>query len=164
MGQTFIPTKDNHRALRDAFGSFATGVTVISTITKAGPVGITANSFSSVSLDPPLVSCCPAKASDRLAAFEENESFAIHVLKADQAEMALQFSENGDAFGAGWLPNAAGVPIFGNCLCVMECTRVAVHDAGDHLIMVGRVDKVQTRLGEPLVFGRGKFGQFQEKA
>lgn len=162
MGQTFIPTKDNQRDLRDAFGCFATGVTVITTITNTGPIGITANSFSSVSLDPPLVSWCPAKSSDRLAAFEENPRFAIHVLKAEQADMAMAFSENGDAFGAGWRASDSGVPIFQDCLCVLECTRIESHDAGDHIIMLARVDHVQTRPGDPLVFERGRFGQFQE--
>lgn len=161
MGQSFIPTADNQRALRDAFGCFATGVTVITTMTKTGPIGITANSFSSVSLEPPLVSWCPAKVSDRLPAFLQNEQFAIHVLKADQSDLAQAFADHGDAFDSRWRKSAMDVPIFDDCLCVLECRRVAQHDAGDHVIMIGEVFNVQMGDGEPLVFGRGDFGRFR---
>ncbi|UZD92475.1 flavin reductase family protein [Cognatishimia activa] len=160
MGQSFLPTKENQRALRDAFGCFATGVTVITTSTDTGPIGITANSFSSVSLDPPLISWCPAKESDRLSAFEANSDFAIHILREDQGEMATAFAENGDCFGDGWRRSQNGVPIYDDCLCVLECQREAQFDAGDHLIMLGRVHRVHMHQGQPLVFCHGKFGGF----
>ena len=161
MGQSFIPTVKNQRALRDAFGCFATGVTIITTSCKRGPIGITANSFSSVSLDPPLISWCPAKSSDRLPAFEETTDFAVHVLRDDQAELARTFAQQGEAFDDSWRRSAEGIPILDTCLCVLECTRVATHDAGDHLIMVGEVKRAQFREGSPLVFGRGGFGRFE---
>lgn len=162
MGQSFIPTVENQRALRDAFGCFATGVTVITTITENGPIGITANSFSSVSLDPPLISWCPSKTSDRLAAFQENVSFAVHILRDDQADLALAFADEGAPFDDRWQRSDQNVPILDDCLCRLECKRIATHDAGDHLIMIGEVQRAQFTDGSPLVFGRSGFGTFQQ--
>lgn len=162
MGQTFVPKEENQRAMRDAFGCFATGVTVITTETEIGQVGITANSFSSVSLDPPLISWCPAKDSDRLPAFLENENFAIHMLNVDQVDLARNFAERGDAFDSLWSRSEDGIPVLDSCLCILHCTRVAQYDAGDHLIMIGQVKSVDMRDGTPLVFGRGRFGRFEE--
>lgn len=162
MSQSFIPTAENQRALRDAFGCFATGVTIITTVTKTGPIGITVNSFSSVSLEPALVSWCPAKCSDRLPAFQENEEFAVHILRDTQSDLAQAFAEQGAPFGDAWRRSEVGIPILDDCLCVLECRRVAQHDAGDHLIMVGQVTRAHIHEGNPLVFGRGGFGHFQQ--
>lgn len=161
MSQSFIPTVENQRALRDAFGCFATGVTVITTATQTGPIGITVNSFSSVSLEPALISWCPAKCSDRLSAFQENEHFAVHILRSDQSDLAQAFAEQGAPFGSAWRDSDAGVPILDDCLCLLECRRVAQHDAGDHLIMVGEVTRAHIHEGTPLVFGHGGFGRIE---
>ena len=93
-----VPGPDTQKAFRDALGRFATGVTVVTTDSEIGPLGITANSFASVSLDPPLVLWSPAKSSRRYEAFAEAKDFAIHVIGAEQAEISARFSRDGTAF------------------------------------------------------------------
>lgn len=157
----FAPGEGTRRDLRQAFGQFATGVTVVTVRTPQGPVGMTANSFSSVSLDPPLVLWCPAKDSSRYAAFAAAPHFAVHVLAAGQEEVAIAFARRGDAFaGLDVAENAEGVPLLRNCLARFECSTEALHDAGDHALMVGRVAQVAMRDGRPLVFCQGVFGAF----
>ncbi len=159
--ETFVPGPETSRAFRDALGAFATGVTVITTRTAAGPLGITANSFASVSLDPPLVLWSPAKASRRFHAFAEARHFAIHVIGADQPEIAAAFARQGDAFDVCPTSNGVeGVPLLEGCLARFECRTVAVHDGGDHAIVVARVLRAASREGEPLVFSSGRYGRF----
>ena len=99
------------KAFRNALGQFATGVTIVTTNTDAGPLGITANSFASVSLEPPLVLWSPARASRRFAAFEAADHYAIHILAADQEPLCARFSRDGHDFdGLDWSSNAQGVP------------------------------------------------------
>ena len=161
MAQTFVPGPDTARAFRDALGRFATGVTVVTCATPEGPLGFTANSFASLSLDPPLVLWSPAKASRRYAPFVEATHFAIHVLGAEQGGMGAGFARDGAAFGAvPWAWNADGVPVIEGTLARFECARAALHDAGDHTIVVGRVLRASLRNGEPLVFASGRYGGF----
>ncbi len=160
----FVPGPDTHRALRDAYGTFTTGVTVVTCASPLGPLGITANSFSSVSLDPPLVLWCPAKSSSRYDAFIAAEHFAIHVLAADQQDIGLAFARDGLAFdGLDWQADDHDVPQIGAALARFDCTRHAVHDAGDHVIVVGRVLQVTRAEGAALVFNRGQFGELAPK-
>ncbi len=158
----FVPDAGNTRALRDAFGRFATGVTIVTVPGPDGPVAITANSFSSLSLDPPLVLWSPDKASRRFGQFVDAEHYAIHVLAAEQIDVCFAVSK--DAGGLAGLPlgrNAAGVPVIENCLARFDCSRFACHDGGDHVILVGRVDRAEMRDdGEPLAFFAGKTGRF----
>lgn len=157
----FEPGADSARAFRDALGCFATGVTVITARSSLGPVGITANSFSSVSLDPPLVLWSPAKSSRRHEAFVAAEEFAIHILGTEQAEIALAFVRDGDAFAQfDSRDTATGLPLLEKCLARFECRRFAAHDAGDHTVIIGEVLAAETRPGEPLVFARGQYGRF----
>lgn len=146
----FEPGPATARAFRDALGSFSTGVTVITTDGPDGPVGITANSFASLSLDPPLVLWSPARSSSRFALFEGAARFAIHVLGAAQQDVALHFTRNGT------LPLTGLGPV----LARFDCARHAVHEGGDHAIVVGRVLRVWHRAGAPLVFQSGRFGGF----
>lgn len=159
MGTAFVPGPDTTRAFRDALGRFATGVTVV---TAPGPVGITANSFSSLSLEPPLVLWAPAKASNRCPAFTDQCShFAIHVMEETQAELSAGFIRNGQAFDTtDWSMNAFGVPIIEGCLARFECEKFAVYEGGDHWIVVGRVQRAEMRDGNPLLFAQGQFGRF----
>ena len=160
----FTPGPATERQFRDALGAFATGVTVITCRTGAGPLGITANSFSSLSLDPPLVLWSPAKFSRRFNAFAEASHFAVHVLGADHFALCRAFAREGDAFdGFDWSEGAHGVPLLEHCLARFECTQVACHDAGDHAIVVGAVTAVATTAGEPLVFAKGSYGRFTEQ-
>ncbi|OYX24735.1 MAG: flavin oxidoreductase [Rhodobacterales bacterium 32-66-7] len=148
------------RALRDAFGQFATGVTLITTMTDEGPLGFVANSFSSVSLEPPLVLWSPARASRRFAAFAEARSYAIHVLGADQAGLITRFSRGGAGFdGLEHGLNAAGQPTL-PALARFDCAAHAAHDGGDHAILVGLVEGFVIGEGAPLVFFQGGYGGF----
>ena len=119
------------------------------------------NSFASVSLDPPLVMWCPAKASHRYSSFAEAENFAIHVMGTEHSLIAQNFAKAPDAFdGLSTQINPQGVTVFDDCIARYECTTVQTHDAGDHTIVVGRVSLAAHREGEALVFSRGLYGRF----
>ena len=157
----FVPGADNHRAFRNALGSFTTGVTVVTAMTAEGPIGMTVNSFASVSLDPPLVLWSPAKSSSRYGAFTGARHFAIHVLGADQDHLSAAFTRGGNGFGGIEVRfNDEGVPVLPGTLARFECVEQAQHDAGDHTIIIGRVLRVAHRQGEPLCFSGGRFGRF----
>jgi flavin reductase (DIM6/NTAB) family NADH-FMN oxidoreductase RutF len=148
----------SERELRDALGRFATGVTVVTTMTPRGPLGITANSFSSVSLDPPLVLWSPARRSRRFPAFEAAPHFAVHVLSAGQRWLAEHFARAGGGFapvefGAG----IGGVPLLEGCAARFECRHEARYDGGDHLIVVGLVLRLVQADLPPLLFYRGRY-------
>jgi len=161
MAETFVPGPGTARAFRDALGRFATGVTVVTCATPEGPLGFTANSFASLSLDPPLILWSPAKASRRYTPFVEAGHFAIHVLGAEQGGIGAGFARDGAAFAAvPWALNREGVPVIDGTLARFECSRAALHDAGDHSIVVGRVLRASLREGEPLVFASGRYGGF----
>jgi flavin reductase (DIM6/NTAB) family NADH-FMN oxidoreductase RutF len=151
---------DHPRLFRAALGAFATGVTVVTTRGPDGPVGMTANSFASVSLDPPLVLWSPARASGRFALFAQAARFAVHVLAADQRPVADGFATSwtGPA-GLDWDSDALGLPLFGGALARFQCDTVARHDGGDHLVIIGRVTAVDhAATGQPLVFQGGRWG------
>ncbi len=132
---------------------------------EAGPVGMTANSFASVSLEPPLVLWSPAKSSQRHGVFTGASHFAIHVLGADQDDLSTRFTRGGAGFdGLGWALNEEGVPSIPGTLARFECERHSLHDAGDHTIVLGRVLRVAHREGDPLCFSRGMFGRFARMA
>lgn len=156
---SFVPDPGNGRLLRDAFGRFATGVTVVTAMTPEGCVAITANSFSSVSMEPPLVLWSPARASARYPAFAEARHFAIHVLAEDQANLAWSVARNRDALGDLTGRNAEGVPVLDHCLARFDCARFALHEAGDHAIVVGRVLRATLAEGQPLAFFGGQIAQ-----
>lgn len=159
----FTPGADRHAELRRAFGCFGTGVTVITTQTTDGPLGMTANSFSSVSLTPPLVLWSPALSSQRHDAFVQAEHFCIHVLSDRQLEMARHFAKNGDSFDMfPWAPGPVGAPRLQGCLAEFHCSTYAVHPAGDHSLILGEVQHVaQAAQDQPgLLFDRGRFGRF----
>ena len=113
----FSPEGENGRAYRHALGKFATGVTIVTCDSEIGPLGMTVNSFASVSLDPPLVLWSPARASKRCAAFEAAEHFAIHVLNEDQQDHCNVFAKEGDNFDAlDWSLSENGVPLIEGCM------------------------------------------------
>lgn len=161
-GETlFVPEADNHRAYRNALGSFTTGVTVVTAMTDDGPIGMTVNSFASVSLDPPLVLWSPAKSSSRHGAFTAARYFTVHVLGAGQDHLSAAFTRGGSGFdGIEMKFNDEGVPVLPGTLARFECAGQAQHDAGDHTIIIGRVLRVAHRQGEPLCFSGGRFGRF----
>ncbi len=153
----FDPLTDQ-RAFRDALGAYATGVTVVTVASDDGPIGITANSFASVSLDPPLVLWAPAKSSNRFKYFSGVPHFAIHVLDAHQQALCNGFTKNRAAFaGLDWTENDHGVPLIDGCLARFECSLHVEHDAGDHTLIIGTVTRAQSRAGLPLLFQAGRF-------
>jgi flavin reductase (DIM6/NTAB) family NADH-FMN oxidoreductase RutF len=146
--------------LRRAFGTFLTGVTVVTTRDQDGlPCGMTANSFTSVSLDPPLVLVCVGKGSSNIAAFEATDRFAVNILSHDQAGVATTFSARGiDRFATVACREAVtGVPILADCLGWFDCTLHQRVVAGDHVILIGRVEDLQIDHRPPLGFCRGRF-------
>jgi len=159
----FTPGLDTARAFRDALGCFATGVTIVTCKTENGPMAIAANSFSSLSLDPALVLWSPAKSSRRFPAFQAAKHYAIHVLTADQIALCQTFARDGTAFdGVPWTNGAHDVPLLEGCLARFECAQHAVHDGGDHVIIVGEVTQAEVSVGDPLVFSKGSYGRFTD--
>lgn len=149
------------RTLRDALGCFATGVTVVTTLAQDGtPVGLTANSFTSVSLDPPLLLVCLGNYAGSLPAFEAADNFAVNVLHIGQQPISGRFaSKVEDRFAQTdtdvW---DSGVPIVRHALAAFECTKEAMYEAGDHKILIGRVQRVQFEpRRDPLLFFRGRY-------
>jgi len=159
----FTPDENSGRQLRDAFGKFATGITVITAASEDGPVAIVANSFSSVSLDPALVLWSVDRAARRFPYFDAADHYAIHVLAGEQQDLCTQVARNVHALqDVAHKVNADGVPLIDHCLARFECRRVAAHDAGDHVIVVGQVQRTQMRDGAPLTFFGGEFGTLSQ--
>nr|WP_295464091.1 flavin reductase family protein [Mesorhizobium sp.] len=149
----------DRKTLRGAFGRFATGLTVVTAASEDGPVGITANSFSSVSLDPPLVLWSIARSSRRFAAFADASFQAIHILGADQMDLSRRFFHDGRDFtGLGTSSGIGDVPLIDGALARLECEIVRRVDCGDHLVLIGEVRAMETGDGEPLVFSAGRYG------
>ncbi|MEY8829964.1 flavin reductase family protein [Sedimentitalea sp. XS_ASV28] len=158
---TIVPGPDTSRAYRMALGCFGTGVTVVTTATEDGPLAMTANSFASVSLEPAMVLWCAAKHSKRYNAFANARDYAIHILAEDQMDLAVHFSRVGTDFSpTSWQPDEAGVPILQGCIARFDCRQTALHDAGDHTIIVGEVQRVMRRQGTGLLHKSGQYGGF----
>ena len=131
------------RELRDAFGEFMTGVTIITTVDADGePHGLTANSFSSVSLDPPMAMFSLGRASSTFEAFEAGNGFVFHILADDQRDLSMQFASKGiDKFdGVATRPGYNGIPVVEGALATFECSQAHVYEGGDHLILVGLIE------------------------
>jgi flavin reductase (DIM6/NTAB) family NADH-FMN oxidoreductase RutF len=155
------PPAFDERQFRDTLAQFATGVTIVCARGDADRyVGFTANSFNSVSLDPPLVLWSLARRSPSLAAFESAERYAVNVLAAGQVELARRFSRpHADRFAAvpyrlGW----SEAPLIDGCVAWLECRHHARHRAGDHIVFIGEAVTVERARGNPLVFHRGRYG------
>lgn len=148
--------------MRDALGRFATGVTVVTTMTAEGPLGITANSFASVSLTPPLVLWSPARKSSRFPAFEAASHFAVHVLGANQRALAEHFAEASDFAQVDFAQGPGDVPMIEGCVARFACFHEVAYDGGDHLIVVGRVLAMETNDQPPLLYYRGAYGGLAE--
>lgn len=154
---------EQKRAFRTALGQFATGVTIVTTTDAetGAPVGITANSFASVSLDPALVLWSAARSSVRHGHFTQARAFAIHVLCHEQAQLARRFTRDGSDFtGIAHHPGVDNVPLIEGVLARFECLTEATHEGGDHTIIIGRVTGFTQATAEPLLFSAGRFGRF----
>lgn len=154
----------NATLLRDAMSRFATGVTVVTSVSDDGePRGATANAFSSVSLDPPLILVCLAHTSRTLTALRSHGSFAVNVLGSDHEEVARTFARSGDdvAFDvADHLPGPSGSPLLAGVHAAIDCRVFAVYPGGDHDIVVGEVQHivVEDEPGDALLWFRSTFG------
>jgi flavin reductase (DIM6/NTAB) family NADH-FMN oxidoreductase RutF/pimeloyl-ACP methyl ester carboxylesterase len=149
------------RTLRDAMGCFATGITIITSRDANGtPIGLTANSFTSLSLDPPLLLVCVANGAGSAPVLREAEHFAVNMLQVSQQATSNRFAGKGeDRFAAtAWTPGETGMPLIDGALGAFECKRHAVHDGGDHFILVGEVVRAQFEpRRDPLLYFRGKY-------
>ena len=150
---------------RQVVGRFCTGVTVITAVDAGRPVGFTAQSFTSLSLEPPLVSFSPGKTVSSWPHIEAAGTFCVNILSEHQEAVCRTFASKGqDKFrGVGWRPGpATGAPVLDGNIGWIEGRIQAVHDAGDHLIVVGQVVDLDTGAeGRPLLFYRGGFGRFE---
>ena len=158
-------TDFDDRAFRAALGQFCTGVVVATGCLDGEPAGFAAQSFSSLSLDPPLVMLCPAKSSTSWPKLRDSGAFCINVLGDDQKALCDLFAKTGvDKFGAlDWQPGVTGSPVLKDVIAYIDCDLELEHDAGDHTIAVGRVRGLQVLQPEkvPLLFLRGGYGRFQ---
>jgi len=150
-------------SFRTVLGHFATGVTIITAMDGDEPIGVSANSFTSVSLDPPLVLFCAAKASTTWPRIEAAGKFTVNILNEHQEDVCRVFATKGaDRFSRiGWRTSANGQPILHDSLAYIDCEMQEQHDAGDHIIVVGRVQELGVLSEEgPLLFYRGGYGKF----
>lgn len=148
------------RALRDAFGAFLTGVTVVTTFNEEGaPIGFTANSFTSVSLDPPLLLVCLAKTSRNFAALTGARGFGINILSEGQKDISNTFARPvEDRFAAvDWQRGPFGSPVFGDVSAWFDCSMHENVDAGDHVILIGRIEGFENSGKTGLGYARGGY-------
>lgn len=149
------------RALRNALGRYATGVTIVTAIDPDGhPIGLTVNSFAAVSLEPALVLWCLDNHSHNLEAFRRASHHAINILAADQQDLSNRFATwPADRFvGLPWQPGLGGAPLFPGCCATFEIVNETEHAGGDHTIFIGRVERFsETPDIAPLLFHAGRY-------
>ncbi len=153
------------KVLRTALGRFATGVTIVTCVDAAGArVGLTANSFNALSLDPPLVLWSLRLQSPSLAAFEGARHWAVNVLAESQVDLSRRFAAgSADKFAeGGWTAGLGGAPVLAGAAAVFECERHALHDGGDHRLFVGRVRRLSDQAVAPLLFHSGHYRMLGE--
>ncbi len=151
--------------LRAALGRFATGVTIITCLDTDGlPVGLTANSFTSLSLDPPLVLWSLRDISNCLPAFAQSGHFAVNVLAETQVDLSRRFaSASDDKFAeGGWSPGLDGAPVLAGSAAVFECVVDSRQQAGDHVLFIGRVLRLSSLAVAPLLFQGGHYRMLGE--
>lgn len=151
---------DNAKAFRQCLGKFATGVTVVTCCDDDGdPYGITANSFSSVSLDPPLVLWNIAKVSSSLDAYLKAQQFAINILAAGQQDLSSHFAKSDHTLfdDIEFTLSTNGAPLLPDTVACFECRTHEIHDCGDHYIIVGEVTRFTSNDQDPLLFFAGGY-------
>ncbi len=152
---------------RRVLGHFPAGVTVVSAITDDGPTGMAIGSFSSVSLDPALVMWCPTIDSSTWAGMKPAGSFCVNILGADQKDVCGVFASSSDDKFAGvdWRTEVTGAPVIDGSLAWIDCELHAIHDGGDHDIVVGLVKALDTGSDAdgrgPLLFFKGGYGRYE---
>ncbi len=150
---------------REVLGHFASGVVIVTGAAGegSGPAALTCQSFFAVSLDPPLVALSPSRTSKSWPAIEASGAFCANVLASTQESLCRAFaSSGGDKFaGVGWSGGVTGAPRLHDALAWIDCSIESTQEAGDHLLVLGRVHSLELGRGEPLLFYRGGFGQFR---
>ena len=162
--QVNTPPNSQSVALRNALGSFATGVTIVTALdSDQNPIGMTVNSFNSVSLNPPLILWSISKDSNCFDDFVAAEAFAVHVLASDQQALSNRFANTGsDRFaGLECTEGLMGVPLLPYSSSCFQCTTENQYDGGDHVILVGKVHDFADTGQEPLIFHRGNYASLQ---
>ena len=148
------------RNFREALSRYPTGVALVAAAYEGKAVAMTVNSFASVSLDPPLILWSVDRTSDRYAAFAAAEQFSVNILRADQADLAKHFAMEAEIERADWTTNSDGIPLLNKALARLECRRYAVHQGGDHDIIVGEVLKLKADgQGDALTYFRSQYGK-----
>src|SRR6186997_680938 len=146
------------RDFRNALGTFATGVTIVTAMAADGkPYGVTCNSFASVSLNPPLVLWSLGMFSQGLTIFQNASHFAVNVLGASQQPLASQFAKSA---GVSWTPGLGNAPVLADSVANFQCRAANRYYGGDHIIFLGAVEAYTYNGQEPLLFARGSFGRF----
>ena len=152
------------REFRDTLGQFATGVVIATGCLDGTPAGFAAQSFASLSLDPPLVALCPSKTSVSWPQMRESGHFCINILSASQQDVSDLFAQTGiDKFAdLPWQPGQTGSPVLAGVLAYIDCELADELDAGDHTIAIGRVRDlgILEAQGSPLLYWRGAYGSF----
>lgn len=152
------------REFRNTLGCFATGITVITTVDGRGvPAGLTANSFTALSLDPPLVLFCLDRNAASFEVFRRNRHFAVNILRADQKDLSRRFAASGPDKWNGvqfdrWV---TGCPILRDCMANLECRIERTFEGGDHVIFIGQVERMHRddEGGSPLLYFRGRYAE-----
>lgn len=163
--QDWVKPSESLLAFRACLGQFATGVTVVTCRAEDGhPCGITANSFSSVSLEPPLVLWNIAKSSNSLKAYLDARNFAVNVLTESQENLAVHFARADHTLfdDVSFQSSDMGVPLLPDCAAIFECATFGTHDAGDHFIILGEVERMRWQQAKPLLFFRGHYRQLKD--
>jgi flavin reductase (DIM6/NTAB) family NADH-FMN oxidoreductase RutF len=151
------------RDFRNALGTFATGVTIVTAMTADGkPYGLTCNSFASVSINPPLVLWSLGTYSQGLPIFQNASHFAVNVLGASQRSLSAKFAKpSEDKFvGVDWKPGLGNAPLLADCVAYFQCRAASRYYGGDHVIFLGAVEAYAYNRNEPLLFVRGGYGRF----
>jgi 3-hydroxy-9,10-secoandrosta-1,3,5(10)-triene-9,17-dione monooxygenase reductase component len=159
-----VVTPDDRR-FRDVLGHFATGVTIVTAMDGEEPVGLAANSFTSLSLDPPLVLFCVALSSSTWPRIEPSGMFAVNILGEDHEELSQLFAQRGaDRFGATpWHTGVSGSPVLDEAIAYVDCELEAQYPGGDHIIVVGRVLDFDLREDtRPLLFFQGTYARMHD--
>jgi len=150
------------RSLRQLLGQYATGITVVTALdVNQRKIGMTANSFTSVSLDPPLILWNIAKSATHFEDFKQAEYFSINILNEDQYLESKHFSKSADDKFEGLddVDEYMGIPILNKSLTTFVCRQYELHEAGDHYIIVGQIEACRNQMGNPLVFHNGQYKQ-----
>jgi 3-hydroxy-9,10-secoandrosta-1,3,5(10)-triene-9,17-dione monooxygenase reductase component len=158
------PLTPDASTYRTVLGHFATGVVIVTAMNDGEPVGMACNSFTSVSLEPPMVLFCAAKSSSTWPRIQAAGKWAANILDDDGEEICRLFAQKGaDRFARiAYTPGRTGAPILEDALAYVDCETIAEHDAGDHLVVVGKVIELGYQPeGKPLLFYRGGYGRYE---